>query len=244
MVTDTATLAAALRAGMTLTDLQRRYEPNESASALLGLCAKLGGSPADALDRLSAVEAAHAKATAELQVAANGPKASARLVTMLPVLVLVTAQILGLKIFNELKPITLWSIGLGLALLFAGRTWSNLVISRAEPNLEDPGAGLDAFAVALSAGLPPKQALAEVEGIFGDQPTARLLISEASANGLAIAQLASAEAQRVRLRWRIEAEKLIQAASVRLMWPLGLLVLPAFVLVCIVPLAVALIRGN
>lgn len=243
-MTDTATLAAALRAGMTLTDLLRRYEPNESASALLGLCAKVGGSPAEALDRLSAVEAAHARATAELQVAANGPKASARLVTLLPVLVLVAAQLLGLKVFNELQPVTLGSIGLGAALLFAGRTWSNAVISRAEPNFEDPGAGLDAFAVALAGGLPPKQALGEVEGIFGNQPSARALIAEASANGLAIAQLASAEAQRVRLRWRIEAEKVIQTASVRLMWPLGLLVLPAFVLICIVPLAVALIRSS
>ncbi len=87
-------------------------------------------------------------------------------------------------------------------------------------------------------------ALTEAENSFGHQPKAEQLIEEAAQTGLAIARLAQSEADRVRLRWRIEAEKAIQVASVRLMWPLGLAVLPAFVLICVIPLASALLRNN
>ena len=244
MVTDTATIASALRAGMTLPETLSRYEPSDSASQLLTLCAKPGASPADALDRLAAVEATHAKASAELLLAAGGPRASAKLVTLLPVIVLLGAQLVGLRVFNEAQPITLVSISLGAALLMAGRAWSKAIVAKAEPNLEDPAAGLDAFALALASGLPPRMALTEAENSFGHQPKAEQLIEEAAQTGLAIARLAQSEADRVRLRWRIEAEEAIQVASVRLMWPLGLAVLPAFVLICVIPLASALLRNN
>ena len=57
-------------------------------------------------------------------------------------------------------------------------------------------------------------------------------------------ELARAEADRIRLNWRVSSEKKIQQAGIRLMWPLGVAVLPAFVLIAVLPLAVSMLRGN
>ena len=96
----------------------------------------------------------------------------------------------------------------------------------------------------MSSGLPQSVASKEVEDIFGRQPQIERLIATSAETGLAVSRLARAEAERARLAWRVSSDKAIQEAAVRLMWPLGLAVLPAFVLIAVVPLAVAMLRGN
>jgi tight adherence protein B len=229
---------------MSVTDVKRRFEPNQSAHQALALCEQLGSAPAENLERLAQVEAEQAKAVAALEVAASGPRASARLVTVLPVLVLLGAQLLGMRVLNSLNPITTASIVLGAGLLLFGRRWSQRILAAAQPEVRDPGAALDAFASALSAGLPPTVATRELEKIFGHQPELAALLETSADTGLAISRLARAEADRLRLSWRVSSEKKIQQAGIRLMWPLGVAVLPAFVLIAVVPLAVSMLRGT
>ncbi|CAB4947102.1 unannotated protein [freshwater metagenome] len=243
-LTDTATIAAALRAGMSIADARRRYQPNEFALRALALCERLGSAPAENLERLAQVEVAQAKAVAELEVAASGPRASARLVTLLPVLVLLGAQLLGMRVLNAVNIFTFGSILFGVLLLLGGRRWSSRILEGAKPKTLDPGAALDAFAAAMNAGLPQRVAVEEVESLFGSQPEVARLINASAETGLAVSKLARAEADRQRLTWRIESERKIHEAGVRLMWPLGLAVLPAFVLIAVVPLAAAMLRGN
>jgi tight adherence protein B len=243
-LTDTATIAAALRAGMSIADAKRRYQPNEFALRSLALCERLGSAPAENLERLAQVEVAQAKAVAELEVAASGPRASARLVTLLPAVVLLGAQLLGMRVLNSVNIFTSGSILLGALLLVGGRSWSSRILERAKPKTDDPGAALDAFAAAMNAGLPQRVAAEEVESLFGPQLQVAQLISTSAETGLAVSKLALAEADRQRLTWRIESERRIHEAGVRLMWPLGLAVLPAFVLIAVVPLAAAMLRGN
>lgn len=229
---------------MSVSEAKRRFEPNQSALQTLHLCEKLGSAPAESLERLAEVEAEQAKALASLQVAASGPAASARLVTLLPALVLIGAQLLGMRVLNSLNVLTIGSIVVGSSLLYAGRRWSNRILAKAAPSSNDPGAALDAFASAMSSGLPQSVASKEVEEIFGRQPQIESLIATSAETGLAVSRLARAEAERARLAWRVSSDKAIQEAAVRLMWPLGLAVLPAFVLIAVVPLAVAMLRGN
>jgi len=243
-LTDTATIAAALRAGMSVTDVRIRFEPNEFAIQALTLCERLGSAPAESLERLATVEADQAKALAELEVAASGPRASAKLVTRLPLLVLVGAQLLGMRVLNSLNFATIGSMLLGGLLLFAGGRWSTRILERAKTLPGDPGAALDAFASAMGAGLSQRIAITEVESTFGEQPEIARLLATSAETGLAVAKLARAEADRLRLVWRVASEKRIHEAGVRLMWPLGLAVLPAFVLIAVVPLAASMLRGN
>jgi tight adherence protein B len=229
---------------MSVAEAKRRFEPNQAALQALTLCEQLGSAPAENLERLAQVEADRAKTIAALEVAASGPRASARLVTVLPVLVLVGAQLLGMRVLNGLNVLTVASITVGLALLFLGRRWSNRILKAAQPEAHDPGAALDAFASAMSAGLAPTIATREVEKLFGQQPEIATLLATSAETGMAISKLARAEADRIRLNWSAASEKSIHEAGVRLMWPLGLAVLPAFALIAVVPLAVSMLRGN
>jgi tight adherence protein B len=229
---------------MSIADAKRRYQPNEFALRLLALCERLGSAPAENLERLAQVEVAQAKAVAELEVAASGPRASARLVTLLPAVVLLGAQLLGMRVLNSVNIFTSGSILVGTLLLVGGRSWSSRILERAKPKTDDPGAALDAFAAAMNAGLPQRVAAEEVESLFGPQLQVAQLISTSAETGLAVSKLALAEADRLRLTWRIESERRIHEAGVRLLWPLGLAVLPAFVLIAVVPLAAAMLRGN
>jgi tight adherence protein B len=96
----------------------------------------------------------------------------------------------------------------------------------------------------MGAGLSLNQALADVVERFGEQSVLHELVATATETGLAVARLARVEADRARLNWRVESEKKVHEAGVRLMWPLGLAVLPAFVLIAVVPLAASMLRGN
>lgn len=229
---------------MSASEVRRRFQPNELALQVLSLCESLGSAPAENLERLAMVETNQAKALAELEVAASGPRASARLVTVLPLLVLIGAQLLGMRVLNSLNFATGASMLLGALLLYWGRSWSAQILERAKAPKEDPGAALDAFAAAMGAGLAQRVAIEEVEARFGAQESITELLATSADTGLAVAKLARAEADRQRLNWRVSSEKRIHEAGVRLMWPLGLAVLPAFVLIAVVPLAAAMLRGN
>jgi tight adherence protein B len=240
-LTETAILAVAIKAGLSTAQLRERYQPNAAAAELIALCERVGAPLAENLHRLAEVEVQRANVFADLQVAASGPRASARLVTFLPIVVLLGGQLLGLKVFSCAPAISYWSIGIGIMLLVFARTWTNKVLSRAEPSSDDPGKAFDMFACCLGAGLPPGEALAQLPQ--PDNPELQELITEASATGLAVARLARATADEARLRWRVAADQQVRSASVRILWPLGLLVLPAFVLIAILPLGLAIIKG-
>jgi tight adherence protein B len=243
-LSSTSTIAAAIKAGMSVAEARKRFAPNDRAEQLLRLCERLGAAPAENLERLAEVEAAQAKAVSELEVAASGPRASARLVTILPLVVLLGAQLLGMKVLNQLNPLCIASIAIGALLLYGGRQWSYRILKRAQPVEVDPGAPLDAFSAAMGSGLPLNQAISEVVELFGEQPSLKSIAEAAAETGLAVARLARVEADKLRLAWRVESEKKVHEAGVRLMWPLGLAVLPAFVLIAVVPLAASMLRGN
>lgn len=243
-MTDTATIAAALKAGMTPSDVRKRFEPSPLTSKTLELCQAVGAPPVLALERLAEVETSWQVASAELELAASGPKSSAKLVTLLPLVVLFGAQLLGLKVFNSPSPFLLGSLGFGAALLYLGWLWSKRILDKAQVRQSDPGAALDALSVALAAGLPTAQAYKEVESRFGPVPALQELNQLSSQTGLALAKLVFAEADRLRLQARVSAQKLIRQAGVKLMWPLGLLVLPSFVLLAVIPLSLAMLRAN
>lgn len=228
---------------MQLERVLEKYPPDESVKRSLTLAKHFGARPAEVLDRLAAVVADRDKARAELALAQAGPKSSARVVLLLPVGVLGLAQLAGLRVLVDPSSLAIGSIALGALLLFVGRGWSNRIVAFAEPSDEDPGEAIDAFVSGIESGLPPREVSRAVAEVFGEAKEIEELISSAEAEGLAIARLAAARADQNRLAKRIEDETRIREAGVRLMWPLGLTVLPAFVLISVIPLASAMLRG-
>lgn len=202
---------------------------------------KCGGSLSNTLDRYSGVLNSREQTKAELELAIAGPKASSRLVMSLPILVILGAGISGLPIFRVLAtPSVVWiSLGVGAALFWLGSRWIARVLKAAEPNYDDVGFELELIAIALGAGLPLASALELVP------TTQEVELQEMSqGNGIALTQLVLDRANSLRLDQLNEDRLKIQKASVAVLWPLGLTVLPAFVLIAIVPIASALIQSN
>ena len=237
-------LANEIRSGMPLPLAVQRHSYPIGIMQALELCQRFGSPPVAVIERLALSAEGNEKAAADLAVAQAGPRASAKLVTMLPVIVLVLAQLSGLEVINLRNGLAIGSILLGALLLLGGRAWSKAIISRCAPTGEDPGIALDAFASGMQAGVPPHQVAGAVESAFGPAPEIAHLVESNQREGLGLTELALAEANRLRLEYRVSAETRIRQAGVKLMWPLGLLVLPAFVLMAVIPITAAMLQNK
>ena len=224
-----------------LTPSQFSEQTAKQLEALLEVTRLAGGPIAKTLDRLASVVNTREQTRRELELAAAGPKASSRLVMSLPFLVFIGSGIAGIPIFRVLlgSQIVWGSLTLGLIMFWVGSRWTSRILNRAEPGHHDPGLELDALAIALKAGLPLSSA-AELTRLSDTAELQEL----ATGTGIALSELVTDRADSLRLE-QFNADRLkIQKASVAVLWPLGLTVLPAFVLIAIVPVGTALIQSQ
>ncbi len=211
------------------------------AQRLIEVTILAGGPLAGTLDRLSSVINQRDQATRELELAMAGPKASSRLVMSLPFLVFIGAGIAGIPIFRVLlTPSIVWlSLIFGVGIFWFGSRWTNRILVRSKPTEGDPGSELDALGIALQAGLPLASAMELVSGIDRSE-----LPELAGGSGIALADLVQERADERRAEQFNTDRIKIQKASVAVLWPLGLTVLPAFVLIAIVPVGAALLASQ
>lgn len=228
----------------------------EEFDLVWGLANRVGGPAVSALNRLAAVFDRAALASREVQLAFAAPQATARLVMLLPLLALVFGQLVGLNplgsIFGSL--LGALSVSLGLGLLVLGHWWSKRLLTSVQLSVPDPGAFLDCVAIGLQAGLPVEAARLEAEAAIltswqtqaDDQ--SRLALDEAVAlsrsSGAAIVEILISSADRLRENLRFAVGTQIAKLAIRLMIPLGVAVLPAFVLLSIVPIAIGLLSNH
>lgn len=222
---------------------------------IFDICLKTGGPIAPSLDRLANVLTQRFKQQQQAQLAFAVPRATAKLVMALPVLALLAAQLLGMNPFRAIftTPVGFVSVILGGALLYGGRAWSKSMLAKATPEQSDAGAFLDAVVVALNAGLNVHQAIDVAKQRFAahfdlvDQESLDELqkaIDLSSQSGASIAPLLIATADRLRDAQNNQTADQLAKLSVRLMVPLGLAVLPAFVMLSIVPIAISLLTNK
>lgn len=208
---------------------------------LLRITQESGGPIAKTLDRFAKVLNTREQATRELELAVAGPKASSRLVMALPFLVFIGSGIAGIPIFRTLAtPSLVWvSIIFGMGMFWFGSRWTNRILQKAEPQWQDPGITLDALGIGLQAGLPLETA-AELVGSVDVSELQTL----SQGSGISLSQLVEDRADSIRLE-QFNCDRLrIQKASVSVLWPLGITVLPAFVLISIVPVGAALLQSK
>lgn len=167
-----------------------------------------------------------------------------------------------------------WScLGLGGALVGVARAWNAKLVARATPRGPVPGLRLELLAVAVSGGASWEKGLGLVRGAFARFPAAiaREAVPGAPTRAAAGAVPTTApdpeqdcldvldlsrragapavELLRATARERrLESAAASQAAAARLgstlMLPLGLCVLPAFLVVAVVPLVVSLVSST
>jgi len=210
-------------------------------SLLLDVTRKAGGPIAKTLDRFAKVLAVREQTVHELELAVAGPKASSRLVLSLPMLVFFGAGIAGIPIFGAIATSSMvWlSLVVGFGLFWLGNSWTSRILKKSEPESGDPGILLDALGIGLQAGLP----LSIAANLVGNLDTAELQEISLS-SGIALSQLVADRADNLRLEQFNRDRMKIHKGSVAVLWPLGLTVLPAFVLIAIVPVGVALVQSQ
>ncbi|MEN9287394.1 MAG: hypothetical protein RLZ88_64 [Actinomycetota bacterium] len=188
----------------------------------------------------------------EIESAFAAPKATARLMLWLPLLSLGVAQLAGLRPLETLagNGLAQASLGAGGLLLAIGWFAMKRMVEKRQPNDIDDAELFDLFADTLRSGLSTKECfeLAATHSVsvastwqFAE---AKRLIDFAFVNGVRLRSLLLATASAHRASQRAQQITAIERLSVQLMIPLGLVVLPAFVLIGVLPVAIGMMSRG
>jgi tight adherence protein B len=190
----------------------------------------------------------------DLETALAGPRATSRLVMALPIISVLFGAALG---FNTVG--TLFGTGpgicclvLGAALLTMGWKWSTRMVSSAKPATLTPGLSIDLMAIAITGGgslMEAREGVVKAIDRFGiTDPWAMgeidAVLDLCRRAGVPAAELLRTEAELVRRRSRSRGQRAAARLAVRLMIPLALCVLPAFMVLGVVPLMLTVISST
>jgi tight adherence protein B len=260
----TCAVAAACRRGAPIPDsilgAAPTYAVAREADAWRGLAAAWAvathaGAPlAPALREFAVSLRELAQAQREITVALAAPTATARLVVALPAVGILFGALLGFDTLGTLfTTVPGWvCLVLGGGLMLAAHRWNRRLVAGAQPRELTPGLGFDLMAIAVAGGGSIDRARAtvaaagrqcEIVGLAGD-PGIDDTIALSARAGVPAAELLRSEALESRRNALAEVQSRAQALSVRLMIPLGVCVLPAFMLLSVVPLLLAVLEQT
>jgi tight adherence protein B len=233
--------------------LSQRFEKHYRL--LMAVCQQAGGSPVLALRNLEKIAEQAQENEAKLRLVGTVPKATARLVLLLPLGSTMLGQVLGLgsvAVFFESLP-ALVSLLIGLLLLMAAQAWSQRILLSASRLQQGDQIVLDAIALCLDAGLPLKQSqdialisyvdLFEVEVSEQTRLEVAALLRFSEFSGAPTAKLFRNRAEESRRQAAHAQNENLERVSIRLLAPLAVFVLPAFVLITVLPISISLITN-
>jgi tight adherence protein B len=222
-------------------------------AAVLRVAERTGAPSAGTLRALAGALRRTAASDRAVRVALAGPRASARVVLALPVLGLALGSTWGAGAVQVLvsSPVGWACTGIAVLLVSTARAWSARLISAATPDGRIPGVLLDAWAVAVSGGGSWSAGGAAVRSAFGTLYHAHAeheqladVLALAQRAGVPAAALLRAAAEDLRDDAAAAGLAAAERLAVRLVLPLGVCVLPAFVLVGVVPVVVGVLSST
>lgn len=222
-------------------------------AAAWSVSAESGAPLAASLRSLAVVLRDEAQLRRDVGAALAGPAASARLVTALPLIALGFGATLGFDTLGVLvgNPIGIACLILGALLLWVGARWNRGLARAASVSQADAGLELELLAIAMSSGASVDRARRLTRETMrahvphaGDGRAVDDVVALAERAGAPVAELLRAESFRVRRAARSAGAARAAALGVRLMLPLGLCVLPAFVLLGVAPLMISVVAGT
>lgn len=234
----------------------------------LQLAARTGAPLAPILEACAKSAAADAEAAAARAIALAGPRSSARILAALPLLGIVGASLLGVQVFPLLLAggFATLSALVGLLAWASGWWWTRRLLRAARVGPPFTAAlllDLAAAALRAGAGIPlvltqlgqiaqkPAYCQAARGLILGlqwsgawaeadDDPLAEAL-APAWRSGLCPVRLLTRRAERMRAAANRRAHEAAGALTARLVLPLGLCYLPAFICLALIPTLIALL---
>jgi tight adherence protein B len=188
----------------------------------------------------------------DVSVALAAPAATARMVLALPLVGLLFGAALGFDtlgiLFGTAAGFTCLALGAGLML--AARLWNRRLLRAATPTDPTPGLQLELLAIALSGGASVDRARAAVSeasrtcGLTTDVAEVDAVLALSVRAGVPAAALLRSEAEQARLDARSDGQRRAAKLAVTLMIPLGVCVLPAFMLLGVAPLMIAVVSST
>lgn len=221
--------------------------------AALDVAAASGAPVAGVLARLAGTLRDRAASLRAVDVALAAPRSTAKVVAALPLVGIGFGMLLGMDPVGALlgSPIGLAALAAGLGLGGAAWAWTRRIVRAASAGSPTAGLELELVAVALAGGVGVDRARAivasalathDVVGVDGEAIDETLRIAQAA--GVPAVGLLQAEADAARVRERLAGQERAERASVRLVVPLGVCVLPAFGLLAIVPLVLTMLAQT
>lgn len=244
-----------LDAGDSLTDAIRAAGPGWAEIAAAWTVATTVGAPlAASLRGVADTLQDAADIRDEVTVALTEPMTTTRLMSWLPAIGLGIGVALGFDSLHVLttNPIGLACLAAGVVLMVLAHTWSRSLARAAEPAPGIPGLEADLLAIAVSGGVSLDRAraiVAHARGAGGDagageESDIRRILDLSRAAGVPAAELLRADAALSRSAARTEGRMTAARLSSRLLLPLALCTLPAFLLLGVAPMLLGIITTT
>jgi tight adherence protein B len=190
----------------------------------------------------------------DVGVALAGPSATAHIVLALPAVGLAFGALMGFDTLHALFATLpgLLCLAVGIGLIAAGARWNAHLVRRAQATDAAAGLALDLTAVGMAGGASVARARELVTAALdrypvpsGDAEGAITAVLELAVRaGVPAAELLRSEADQVRRAARSDGQRKAETLAVTLMLPLGLCVLPAFMLVGVAPLLLGVLAST
>lgn len=206
----------------------------------LGLAISLGSPLIPLLRSMNQQEQNRLRADGELEQALAVPRATRRLLIWLPIITLFLSLAAGLVSIEALfSPISMACIFAGLALLYLGSRISQKMLR--EVDFDFSLRDLQDFSIAIASGL----SLANVEQLLPhlqNNSTVQRLAKLSQKTGARLSELVASEIEASLSQQLSEKISDLRRLSVRILIPLGLTTLPAFMLFIIPPIVVGITK--
>ncbi|MDN3497315.1 type II secretion system F family protein, partial [Planococcus sp. APC 4015] len=251
-----AAIVAAAAAPPAASRFRRRSTPSADAdeacawrdvSAAWSVATTVGAPLAESLRGIAASLRDAQEAGDDIRVALAEPAGTARLMGWLPLVAVGLGIALGFDTLGMLvrQPIGIACLAAGLALIAASRRWTTSLVRAARAEAGVPGIDADLLAIALSGGVSIDRArhiVADARGRETDAATHGILALSRSA-GVPAVELLRASATLARHRARIDGRVRAAQLSSRLLLPLGVCTLPAFLLLGVAPMLLSVLSA-
>jgi len=210
----------------------------------------VGAPLADVLRSIAEALRDAASAADDVRVALAEPAGTARLLLWMPLAGLLLGVALGFDAWGVIvgNPLGAACVVTGLLFVVLARLWTQALLRRAWPQPGTPGMAAELVGVALAGGAPIDRAVelvAEtrvVDAAGRDRVQEVLDLSRAA--GVPAVELLRATAAQDRHRARVHGRLRAARLSTRLLLPLGVCTLPAFLLLGVAPLLLSVFAAT
>lgn len=188
----------------------------------------------------------------ESRIALAGPIATTRVVMILPLVGILFGLALGFDTVTILFSTLPGSacLGIGCVLLLLAHRWNRRLVAAARPREATPGLECDLLAIAVGGGASIERARRAVDeaahrwGLTLRPERVSDVLALAARAGVPVAELLRSEADEARRTAAAEAQERAAALAVKLMVPLGVCVLPAFMVLGVAPLIISVVSAT